>query len=57
MLIMTRFMTFAGTQTGKQLDFTSMLSAMAPPAITARGVLGMFNYEATDVLKQIMYQR
>jgi pimeloyl-ACP methyl ester carboxylesterase len=53
MLIMTRFMTFAGSQTGKQLDFTSFLSAMAPPAITARGVLGMFKYEATDVLKHI----
>jgi pimeloyl-ACP methyl ester carboxylesterase len=53
MLIMTRFMTFAGTQTGKQLDFTSFLSAMAPPSITARGVLGMFKYEATDVLTQI----
>jgi pimeloyl-ACP methyl ester carboxylesterase len=53
MLIMTRFMTFAGTQTGKQLDFTSYLSAMAPPAITARGVLGMFEYDATYVLDQI----
>ena len=53
MLIMTRFMTFAGTQTHKQLDFTSMLSAMAPPAVTARGVLGMFNYDATPVLKDI----
>jgi len=53
MLIMTRFMTFAGTQTAKQLDFTSLLSAMAPPAITARGVLGMFNYDATPVLNQI----
>ncbi|QJD97199.1 alpha/beta hydrolase [Mucilaginibacter robiniae] len=53
MLIMTRFMTFAGTQTGKQLDFTSLLSAMAPPAITARGVLGMFNYDATPVLNRI----
>jgi pimeloyl-ACP methyl ester carboxylesterase len=53
MLIMTRFMTFAGTQTGKQLDFTSMLSAMAPPSITARGVLGMFKYDATQILDQI----
>jgi len=53
MLIMTRFLTFAGTQTGKQLDFTSYLSAMAPPAITARGVLGMFNYDATYALDKI----
>jgi pimeloyl-ACP methyl ester carboxylesterase len=43
MLIMTRFLTYAGTQTPQQLDFTSLLSAMAPPAVTARGVLGMFN--------------
>jgi pimeloyl-ACP methyl ester carboxylesterase len=53
MLIMTRFMTFAGTQTHQQLNFTSLLSAMAPPAITARGVLGMFNYDATTILKDI----
>jgi pimeloyl-ACP methyl ester carboxylesterase len=53
MLIMTRWLTFAGTQTHKQLDFTSLLSAMAPPAITARGVLGMFNYDATAVLKDL----
>lgn len=53
MLIMTRFLTFAGTQSGKQLDFTSLLSAMAPPAVTGRGVLAMFEYDATDVLSQI----
>jgi pimeloyl-ACP methyl ester carboxylesterase len=52
-LIMTRFMTFAGTQTGKQLDFTALLSTMAPPAITGRGVLGMFEYDATTVLRNI----
>lgn len=52
-LIMTRFMTFAGTQTGKQLDFTALLSTMAPPAITGRGVLGMLNYDATPILSDI----
>jgi len=26
---------------------------MAPPAITARGVLGMFKYDATPILDQI----
>ncbi|MEJ7557954.1 MAG: alpha/beta hydrolase [Pedobacter sp.] len=52
-LIMTRFLTFAGTQTGKQLDFTTLLSTMAPPAITGRGVLGMFEYEATEILSRI----
>ncbi|MCF0052448.1 alpha/beta hydrolase [Dyadobacter sp. LJ53] len=53
MLIMTRFLTFAGTQTGKQLDFASRLAAMAPPAVTGRGVLAMFEYDATDTLAQI----
>lgn len=52
-LIMTRFLTFAGTQTGKQLDFTTLLSTMAPPAITGRGVLGMFEYDATSTLDRI----
>ena len=52
-LIMTRLLTFAGTQSAKQLDFTALLSAMAPPAITGRGVLGMFEYDATEVLSQI----
>jgi pimeloyl-ACP methyl ester carboxylesterase len=52
-LIMTRFLTFAGTQSGKQLDFTALLSTMAPPAITGRGVLGMFKYDATPILKDI----
>jgi pimeloyl-ACP methyl ester carboxylesterase len=52
-LIMTRFLTFAGTQTGEQLDFTALLSTMAPPAITGRGVLGMFKYDATPILKDI----
>jgi pimeloyl-ACP methyl ester carboxylesterase len=52
-LIMTRFLTYAGTQTPKQLDFTTLLSTMAPPAITGRGVLGMFNYDATHILSSI----
>ncbi|RZK67275.1 MAG: alpha/beta hydrolase [Pedobacter sp.] len=50
---MTRFLTFAGSQNGQQLDFTALLSTMAPPAITGRGVLGMFKYDATSVLKNI----
>ncbi|MCE7067028.1 alpha/beta fold hydrolase [Dyadobacter sp. CY326] len=53
MLIMTRFLTFAGTQTGKQLDFASYLAAMAPPAVTGRGVLAMFEYDATSTLPEI----
>jgi pimeloyl-ACP methyl ester carboxylesterase len=53
MLLMTRFMVFSGHQTGKQLAFISLLAAMAPPDVTARGVLGMFEYEASDILHQI----
>lgn len=51
--IMTRFLTFTGTQTASQLDFISLLSAMAPPAVMARGVLGMFRYDVTNQLEQI----
>jgi pimeloyl-ACP methyl ester carboxylesterase len=52
-LIMTRVLTFAGTQTPKQLDFTTLLSTLAPPAVTARGVLGMFRYDVTSELPKI----
>jgi pimeloyl-ACP methyl ester carboxylesterase len=52
-LVMTRFLTFAGTQSPQQLNFTSLLSTMAAPEITGRGVLGMFEYEAIDILKKI----
>jgi pimeloyl-ACP methyl ester carboxylesterase len=51
--IMTRFLTFTGTQTPKQLDFITLLSTMAPPAVTARGVLGMFKYDVTKDLSTI----
>ena len=51
--LMTRFLTFAGTQTSKQLDFVTLLSTLAPPAITARGVLGMFKYNVTEQLPTI----
>ncbi|MDB5229813.1 MAG: alpha/beta hydrolase [Chitinophagaceae bacterium] len=51
--IMTRYLTFAGTQTGKQLDHITLLSTLAPPAVTARGVLGMFNYDVSRELKNI----
>jgi pimeloyl-ACP methyl ester carboxylesterase len=51
--IMTRFLTFAGTQTPKQLDFSTLLSTMTPPAVMARGCLGMFRYDVTDDLPRI----
>jgi pimeloyl-ACP methyl ester carboxylesterase len=51
--IMTRWLTFAGTQTAKQLDFSTLLSTMAPPAVMARGCLGMFRYDVTNDLPGI----
>lgn len=53
LLLINRFLVFSGSQTGKQLDFISLVWALAPPSITARGALGMFEYEASDVLRQI----
>jgi pimeloyl-ACP methyl ester carboxylesterase len=54
MLISTRFLTFAGTQTPSQLDFVSRLSAMTPPAVFARGMLGMMKtYDVTRHLARI----
>jgi pimeloyl-ACP methyl ester carboxylesterase len=51
--IMTRLLTFAGTQTPKQLDFTTLLSTMAPPAVTGRSVLAMFRYDVSKELPSI----
>ena len=49
----SRFLVFAGTQTVKQLNFVTLLSTLAPPAVTARGVLGMFKYDVTHQLPQL----
>jgi pimeloyl-ACP methyl ester carboxylesterase len=51
--IITRWLTFAGTQTAKQLDFSTLLSTLTPPAVMARGCLGMFRYDVTDKLPNI----
>lgn len=51
--ITTRWLTFAGTQTARQLDFSTLLSTMAPPAVMARGCLGMFRYDVTQELQNI----
>ncbi|MCW3115714.1 MAG: alpha/beta hydrolase [Segetibacter sp.] len=54
MLISTRFLTFAGTQTRSQLDFISRLSAMAPPSVFARGMLGMMKtYDVSRDLNKV----
>ena len=52
-LLTTRWLTFAGTQTAKQLDFSALLSTLTPPAVMARGCLGMFHYDVTDALPGI----
>lgn len=52
-LLMTRFLMFTGTQTGKQLDFITLLSISTPPAVMARGCLGMFGYDVTNALPNI----
>ncbi|HYF32941.1 MAG TPA: alpha/beta hydrolase [Chitinophagaceae bacterium] len=51
--IITRLLTFAGTQSPKQLDYSTLLSTMTPPAVTARGCLGMFRYDVTEHLEDI----
>ncbi|MFL5739759.1 MAG: alpha/beta fold hydrolase [Flavisolibacter sp.] len=51
--IFSRWLTFAGTQTSKQLDFSTLLSTLAPPAVMARGCLGMFQYDVTQQLSDI----
>jgi pimeloyl-ACP methyl ester carboxylesterase len=51
--IMTRWLTFAGTQSPAQLDFSTLISTMTPPAVMARGCLGMFRYDVTKALPSI----
>lgn len=41
---------FAGTETRGQLESTTRYTLKASPAVLARGTLGMFRYDATDVL-------
>jgi pimeloyl-ACP methyl ester carboxylesterase len=54
MQLFTRFATFTGTQSFSQLNFISLLAAMAPPSVFARGMLGMFKtYDVTNELPNI----
>jgi pimeloyl-ACP methyl ester carboxylesterase len=54
LLLSTRFLTFTGTQSPAQLSFISRLSAMAPPQVFARGMLGMMRtYDVTNDLDKI----
>jgi len=51
--ILARWLTFAGTQTQKQLDFSTRLSARTAPATSARGLLAMFRFDVSEELKNI----
>src|SRR4051794_11758903 len=51
--IITRWLTFAGTQSSKQLNFSTLLSTYTPPAVMARGCLGMFRFDVTNELAHI----
>jgi pimeloyl-ACP methyl ester carboxylesterase len=51
--LINRFLTFAGTQTPLQLNFSTRLSAMTKPAVTARGCLAMFGYDVSEDLTKI----
>lgn len=44
---------FSGKETRGQLDFFTSYYLPAPPHVIARGMLGMFRYDATDVLARI----
>jgi pimeloyl-ACP methyl ester carboxylesterase len=44
---------FTGTQSWEQLDFSARFALQAPPAVVARGMLGMLRYDAEQTLKTI----
>ncbi len=44
---------FAGTESWEQIDFSAQFQTKAPPAVLARGMLGMMRYDATETLKNI----
>lgn len=44
---------FSGNESWPQLDFAARSGAKAWPSVVARGMLGMFRYDATDVLGRI----
>jgi pimeloyl-ACP methyl ester carboxylesterase len=44
---------FGRHETAEQLDFAARFNLQASPAVAARGMLGMFRYDATEVLPTI----
>jgi len=45
---------FAGTETWEELDFAARFQPHASPAVLARGMLGMMDYDARQVLGSIL---
>jgi len=44
---------FAGTETWEEIDFAAGFQPLGPPAVLARGMLGMMEYDARAVLGEI----
>lgn len=44
---------FAGRETWQEVDLTARLQATASPAVLARGMLGMMQYDATEILPSL----
>jgi pimeloyl-ACP methyl ester carboxylesterase len=51
--INNHFTGFARTETKGQLNLMTLLSNMAPVDVVGRGILGMFEYDATQILPNI----
>jgi pimeloyl-ACP methyl ester carboxylesterase len=44
---------YAGTESSAQLEFATRFQLQAPPAVVARGMLGMLRYDASAILDRI----
>jgi pimeloyl-ACP methyl ester carboxylesterase len=51
--LMTRSSSFGGTETWAQIEFATQFQPKASPAVMARGMLGMMNYDATATLPRV----
>jgi len=51
--LMNKLIVFAGTETWRQVDFTTRFQLQASPAVLARGMLGMMGHDAIETLARI----
>ena len=51
--LLNKSSSFAGRETWQQIDFSARFQPRASPAVLARGMLGMFHYDASGVLPTI----